>query len=328
MLKNERHVRAGLAAASQPNAEDEGALLSSSLSVGDDGRSMRLSDVNSTSGGSSKLAKSAIGSSAVQAALTLLPCIHVAGCGEASPAAMHAMFSAVGPCRIHMFRDEETGKSTGELSCTYDSAAAAMLAIERFDCSRFDDGYLEVSVSKTAAQGSLTKRGRGRNSDRMTQYDMQQQRAGAAMAERARAERDAFAAARADAATREPLPIERDAFTPSFKPPAAVAERVGVSARKRSAAPAKLPSFMVKRAAAAQPVEGSAVDDGRGEGAQSQPDALEGAEGGGGAGMAELRVDNLGATRAAQSEEGSGVSMGGGLLGLDVYGGCSDSGEQ
>lgn len=327
MLKNERHVRAGLAAASQPNTEDEGALMSSSLSMGDDGRSMRLSDVNSNSGGSSRLAKSAIGSSAVQAALTLLPCIHVAGCGDASQAAMHAMLSAVGPCRIHMFVDEETGESTGELSCTYDSAAAAMLAIDRFDGSRFDDGVLHVCVSKTAAQGSLTKRGRGRNSDRMTHYDRQQEMAGAAMAERARAERDAFAAARASAASREPLPAERDAFTPSLKPPAVSADKATVPARKRSAPPAKLPSFMVKRTVAPAAPEGGGVDGGRVQGAPPQPTSEGGEAQAGDAGLAKAGAESASAARAAESEEGSGVGLGGGLLGLDAYGGGSDSGE-
>ena len=130
MLKNERHVRAGLAAAGQSEREDEGAVMSSSLSIGDDGRSMRLGEVSTGSGGGSRLAKTSIGSAAVQAALTLHPCVHVQGCGDASESAMHALLSSVGPCRIRMYRDEETGESEGELSCTYGNAAAATAAIE------------------------------------------------------------------------------------------------------------------------------------------------------------------------------------------------------
>ena len=116
---------------------------------------------------------------------------------------------------------------------------------------RFDDDVLCVTVAKMAAQGSLTKRGRGRNSDRETHHDRQQRMAGAALAERAQDERDAFTDARIAAASssRAALPIERDAFTPSFKPQAAAADKLGSLPRKRATPPSKLPSFMVKRTA-------------------------------------------------------------------------------
>jgi len=284
--------------------------MDSTLSIGDEGRSMKLIDVSANSGGASKMARSAIGSAAVQAALTLLPCVHITGCGDASQDALHAMLSSIGPCRVHIIRDEETGECEGEASCTYDSAASAMLAIERFDGSRFDDDVLCVTVARMAAQGSLTKRGRGRNSDRETHHDRQQRMAGAALAERAQAERDAFATARVAAASssRAALPIERDAFTPSLKPRAAAAEQA--LPRKRSAPPPKLPSFMVKRTATAAPAASDAA-----------PSSVAGANAIPAGGDA---VESAAAKATEEDTEEGGVS-GGGLLGLAAYGDGSDS---
>ena len=307
MLKNERHVRAGLAAAGQSEREDEGAVMSSSLSIGDDGRSMRLGEVSTGSGGGSRLAKTSIGSAAVQAALTLHPCVHVQGCGDASESAMHALLSSVGPCRIRMYRDEETGESEGELSCTYDNAAAAAAAIERFDGSRFDDGYLIVTVAKTAAQGSLTRRGRGRNADKLTHFDRAQLAQRNALADRAQSEKDAFSAARAAAseASRAPLPPVRDAFTPAPKPAEAAAAAAAAPAKKRVAPPSRLPNFVVKKGPAACG-PGAA-----GEGAPAAPAPAAAA---------------APAPAAAGSPDGGGGAAPepGGLLGLGAYGSDSD----
>lgn len=317
MLKNERHVRAGLAAASQSSVDDEGACMSSSLSLGDSGRSMRLGEHSELSGGSSKLSRAAVGSAAVQAALTLLPCVHVAGCGDASHDVMHTMLSSVGPCRIHLFRNDETGESTGELSCTYENAAAAMIAIERFDGSRFDDSFLQVSVAKMAAQGSLTKRGRGRNSDRMTHYDQQQRKAGAALEQQRRSERDAFTTARAAAASTSlaALPLERDAFTPSFKAPASTL-LPGVQTKKRSAPTSKLPAFVIKRSAAGTERGGYNTDARQKETEPLHQTVVEEVDTAGNDGRQDSTLEKV---------EASGVVVTGGLLGLGAYEDSSDS---
>lgn len=323
MLKNERHVRAGLAAASQAEPEDEGALATSSLSLGEDGRSMKLHR-DHTPGGGSRLSKAALGSSAVQAALTLHPCIHVEGCGDASEAAMLAMFSEVGRCAVNLFKDEE-GDSAGELSCTYETAAAAMLAIERFDGCRFDNDILRVSVAKTGAQGSLTRRGRGRNADKMTHYDRDKLAASAALEGRALAEKDAFLSARAAAAaaSRPALQPERDAFTPAFKV-SETTERAGAAAAPKKRSAVALPSFMVKQkrgtasaptseppASAAPEAASSAFPAGT---AAPQP-----------ANQAPGSSGDEDAAAQEREERGGEASRAGDLLGLGGYGDGSDS---
>lgn len=174
------------------DAADDGALIS----VGD--TTLRHTEVETTGGGASRLSKNAIGSSALRAALTLHPCVHISGCGDASVAVLETIFSQVGACRISRILDDD-GCPQGEASATYESADAAAAAIEKFDGQRFDDGVLHVTVSKRSTQGSLTTRGRGRGKGRdgFTFHDRQQDLISKQSAERAQAERDAFATARA-----------------------------------------------------------------------------------------------------------------------------------
>ena len=110
----------------------------------------------------------------MQAALTLHPCVHVGGVNDAAKSTLHTMFAMAGPCSVSLVVDDD-GEPTGEASVTYESAAAAAAAIQMYDGSPFDDGVLVVSASKNAAQGSLTKRGRGRHN--MTLHEKTQIRA-------------------------------------------------------------------------------------------------------------------------------------------------------
>jgi len=178
-----------------------------------DGATLKHTEVDDYAGGASRLSKSSLGSSALTAALTLHPCIYVSGCGQASKAVLQQIFSQTGPCSVTLVEpdedDEEVepGKATGEASVTYNEAAHAVAAIQRFDGSPFDDGKLSVTVSRTAAQGSLTKRGRGRNSDKMTHHDRQQMMFSQARVRQAQAEKDEFAMAREAAlAAQRPKP--------------------------------------------------------------------------------------------------------------------------
>ena len=203
------------------------------VSVGE--ASIRHTEVSDVGGGGSRLGKRDLGSSAMQAALTLHPCVHVGGVNDAAKSTLHTMFAMAGPCSVSLVVDDD-GEPTGEASVTYESAAAAAAAIQMYDGSPFDDGVLVVSASKNAAQGSLTKRGRGRHN--MTLHEKTQIRASAALQERAKAEKDAFAAARESAKAAAKAP-----------PPAAAAARAapfgGAGGEKRKAAAAKaLPSFL------------------------------------------------------------------------------------
>ena len=203
------------------------------VSVGE--ASIRHTEVSDVGGGGSRLGKRDLGSSAMQAALTLHPCVHVGGVNDAAKSTLHTMFAMAGPCSVSLVVDDD-GEPTGEASVTYESAAAAAAAIQMYDGSPFDDGVLVVSASKNAAQGSLTKRGRGRHN--MTLHEKTQIRASAALQERRQAEKDAFAAARESAKAAAKAP-----------PPAAAAARAapfgGAGGEKRKAAAAKaLPSFL------------------------------------------------------------------------------------
>ena len=203
------------------------------VSVGE--ASIRHTEVSDVGGGGSRLGKRDLGSSAMQAALTLHPCVHVGGVNDAAKSTLHTMFAMAGPCSVSLVVDDD-GEPTGEASVTYESAAAAAAAIQMYDGSPFDDGVLVVSASKNAAQGSLTKRGRGRHN--MTLHEKTQIRASAALQERAKAEKDAFAAAResAKAAAKAPLPAAAAARAAPFG---------GAGGEKRKAAAAKaLPSFL------------------------------------------------------------------------------------
>ena len=162
------------------SANDDGED-SAAASVGD--TSLKHVEIDDYAGGASRLGKSSIGSASTTAALTLHPCIYVSGAGEASEAILQQIFGQVGPCTVTLVEpepdsDEEgeatLGKPTGEASVLYNEASHAILAIQRFDGTPFNDGKLTVSVSRSAAQGSLTKRGRGRHAEKLTHHDRQQ----------------------------------------------------------------------------------------------------------------------------------------------------------
>jgi hypothetical protein len=129
--------------------------------VGLEGVSFRHTEVSASASGGSSLGKDALGSAALSAALTLHPSVFISGIGDASIEVIQSMLSTVGPCSVRLETDEESGKPTGEAEATFTSAEKAIEAIRRYDGSRFDDGYLRVSVSRRAAQGSLTTRGKG-----------------------------------------------------------------------------------------------------------------------------------------------------------------------
>ena len=131
--------------------------------AGLDGASFRHTETSTdVAGGGSSLGRGSLGSAASTAALTLHPCIHIVGIGDASRETLTTMLSEAvgGPCTVALFIDEETGQSCGEASATFSSAMHAEAAIRQFDGSRFDDGVLRVTVAQRAAQGSLTTRGR------------------------------------------------------------------------------------------------------------------------------------------------------------------------
>ena len=197
------------------------------VSVGE--ASIRHTEVSDVGGGGSRLGKRDLGSSAMQAALTLHPCVHVGGVNDAAKSTLHTMFAMAGPCSVSLVVDDD-GEPTGEASVTYESAAAAAAAIQMYDGSPFDDGVLVVSASKNAAQGSLTKRGRGRHN--MTLHEKTQ--------------------IRASAAREAPPPKGRVRRARGWRPPRRhrppPPPRAGAirrAARKRKAAAAKaLPSFL------------------------------------------------------------------------------------
>lgn len=132
-----------------------------SVQAGLDGVAFRHTDVGDAVGGGSSLGRDALGSAALTAALTLHPCVFVSGVGDASREVLHSMFAQIGPCSVRIDIDEETERPIGEASATFQSAEHAIEAIRRFDGSRLNDGYINVSVSKRSAQGSLTTRGKG-----------------------------------------------------------------------------------------------------------------------------------------------------------------------
>ena len=112
----------------------------------------------------------------MQAALTLHPCVHVGGVNDAAKSTLHTMFAMAGPCSVTLVVDDD-GEPTGEASVTYESAAAAAAAIECTMALRSTTAC-SSSASKNAAQGSLTKRGRGRHN--MTLHEKTQIRASGA----------------------------------------------------------------------------------------------------------------------------------------------------
>ena len=174
---------------------------SAAASVGD--ASLKHTEIDDYAGGSSRLGKASIGSSSTTAALMLHPCVYVSGAGEASEDILQQIFGQVGPCTVTLVEpdsdeegEEASGKLTGEASVLYGEGAHAISAIQRFDGSPFNDDKLTVSVSRSAAQGSLTKRGGRRGSEKLTHHDRQQMMFSQARQHREESEKGAFAAAR------------------------------------------------------------------------------------------------------------------------------------
>ena len=167
--------------------------------IGLDGTSLRHTDVQDAVGGGSSLGAAQLGSAALTAALTLYPCVFISGVGDASKEALTALLSTVGSCTVSLVLED--GEATGEASATFASAQAAEAAIRTFDGSRFDDGVLHLSVARRAAQGSLTKRGKGKGArgDRVAFSEAQRDLISDMRLQQARDEKMAFAQARAKA---------------------------------------------------------------------------------------------------------------------------------
>lgn len=222
-------------------ADDED---SATPSVGD--TTLRHTEIEDYAGGSSRLGKASVGSSALTAALTLHPCVYVTGCGSASKGVLHQIFSQAGPCSVSIVEpdpdDEDAPDVKGEASITFGEAAHAVLAIQRFDGTPFDDGTLSVSVSRNAAQGSLTKRGRGRNAEKLTHHDRQQMLMGQQRARQAQSERDAFTAARSAAIAASARPTGP---RPTVLQSQAGSQLSSESAAKRQKVPTGLPRCCV-----------------------------------------------------------------------------------
>ena len=232
--------------------------------VGLDGTSLRHTDIDDAVGGGSSLSREQLGSAALSAALTLHPCVFLSGVGDASKQVLHAMLSQAGPCSVQLVLDEETGEPTGEASATFSNASAAEAAIRRFDGSRFDEGIMRVSVAKRAAQGSLTKRGRGRGAGgRITFAERQLDLIASQRERQALDEKDAFAAARlaaAEAKARVSGVSATAATVPTAAAAAAAAAATTASAAaaKKRKASAMLPGVVVVKAAANGPSAASA----------------------------------------------------------------------
>lgn len=167
--------------------------------IGLEGTSLRHTDVQDAVGGGSSLGAAQLGSAALTAALTLYPCVFISGVGDASKEALTALLSTVGSCTVSLVLED--GEATGEASATFASAQAAEAAIRTFDGSRFDDGVLHLSVARRAAQGSLTKRGKGKGArgDRVAFSEAQRDLISDMRLQQARDEKMAFAQARAKA---------------------------------------------------------------------------------------------------------------------------------
>jgi hypothetical protein len=99
--------------------------------VGLDGATFKHTEVGDDARlrGGSTLGSNAVGTAALTAALTLHPCVHLSGCGDASKDVLHSMLSSVGGCTVALVVDEETGRPTGEASATFGSAAAAEVGV-------------------------------------------------------------------------------------------------------------------------------------------------------------------------------------------------------
>ena len=275
-----------------PPDEDEGAAPS----VGD--TSFKHVEVDDYAGGASRLGKAAVGSAALTAALTLHPCVFVSGFDEnTSKGVLEQIFSAVGPCTISILAplepddDEPAPPAVGEASVTYSEAAHAVAAIQRFDGSPFDAGKLSVSAWNKAAQGSLMKRGRGRNADKLTHHDRQQHMLRLARAEQAQSEKDAFASARTAALTAAAKPVGPRPTVLQAQPAGGGLSAAGEGAAKRQKANSGLPKccLVAKSSSASAPAPAAAA-----------------------------------AAPAAAAPVAAAAESGGGLLGLGDYGSDED----
>lgn len=289
-----------------------------------DGESLRHTDVGDSVGGGSGLGRAQLGSAALTAALTLHPCVHISGCGDASREVLQAMFSTVGSCSVQLLRDEESGVATGEASATFASAQAAEAAIRDFDGSRFDEGIMRVSVAKRAAQGSLTTRGKGggrggrrkgggglafseRQRDLVNEHRLQQvhdEQQAFAHARQKQAEEAASTAAK-----------RRVAATAATAAEAATAAAEGAAAKKRKlGTSSRLPGMVVVARAGAGPVASEPPSK-----PASQPPSTA-PSGAASAGSAEASGGGAIANLDAPAEEDDAP----GLLGLGGYGSSGD----
>jgi len=257
--------------------------------------------------------------------------VYISGCGDASKEVLHAMLSTVGSCSVQLVLDEESGAPTGEASATYASASAAENAIKTFDGSRFDDGLLQVSVSKRAAQGSLTTRGKGKGRGKgggMAFSERQRDLISEQRLSQAQDEKDEFAAAR-----RQKMINDRSGGGrgggPARWPDATAGPPVSVAAKPSAF---DVPAGPATCSAAAAPATSSTAASSAGE---SKKRKL----GGGLPGMLLVRPagqpasqpEPLGAKPAVEAEkdgEAKAASAGGGLLGLAGYGSVDDDDDE
>ena len=229
--------------AAQNSSEHAGDALSGEVAL--EGGALRHTDVDGTVGGGSGLGRAQLGSAALSAALTLHPCVHIGGMGDASRDVVHEMLSTVGSCSVSLILDEETGAPTGEASATFANAQAAEAAIRKFDGMRFDDGLLHVTVAKRATQGSLTTRGRGRGkrAGGLTFAERQRDLVSERRLEQASAEKDAFAAAR----RQQVQETASDNAATAQKRQAAAEAAAAEAAKKRKLLSSRLPGVVVVR---------------------------------------------------------------------------------
>ena len=288
--------------------------------AGLDGVSFRHTDISDAVGGGSSLGRDSLGTSALSAALTLHPCVHISGVGDASREVLHAMLSQIGPVSIKLVMDEDdegNERRTGEASATFSSADNAVEAIRRYDGSRFDDGMLHVSVAKRAAQGSLVDRkgkgkGRGKGKGGMAFSERQRDLISDQRLQLAQDEKDAFSQARAmqqasgggrgrggsSGGGGSIAPLGSFGATATGTAPLSSSEALAASKAAAAAKKRKLPGMMVVKPGATAPI----VVGGESKAAKPTPEPVV-------AGPA-MKPD---------------APAGGGLLGLAGYGSSSGS---
>lgn len=319
---------AGIIRAAQNSVEHAGDAGLGGDEVALEGTSLRHTSIGDSVGGGSSLGGGALGSAALTAALTLHPCVHVSGIGDASREVIHEMMATVGACSVTVLTDEETGDPTGEASATFASAAQAEAAIRAFDGSRFNDGTLRVTVAKKAARGSFTDRGRpgrGRGGGRrggngLTFAEKQKDHINELRVQRQQDEKDAFAKARAAAAASSSSGASSAAERPAASRPSAFDAPAEAKRRKVGGL---LPGMVVVRA-----TSGGSGGNVGGSGGGEAPGAAAAAPGQC-AHATPVASQGAAATAAGNdgNESGSSGGHGGGLLGLGAYGSSDDEAD-